>query len=63
VLLGRHGVLPTALVQQLRQAAGFRNVLVHDYVTVDDAVVVARLADLSDLERFVTALARLAQDS
>lgn len=31
--------------------------LVHDYVDVDDAVVVARLADLSDLSGFVAAVA------
>jgi uncharacterized protein YutE (UPF0331/DUF86 family) len=63
VLLGRHGALPTSLAERLRQAAGFRNVLVHDYVTVNDSVVVARLADLSDLDAFVDALARVVQES
>lgn len=32
---------------------GFRNVLVHGYRDVDDEIVRARLADLSDLESFV----------
>lgn len=43
----------------MRQAVGFRNVLVHEYVTVDDAVVLARLTDLEDLDAFVTAMSRL----
>jgi len=37
----------------MRQAVGFRNVLVHEYVKVDDSVVVSRLAELGDLDRFV----------
>jgi uncharacterized protein YutE (UPF0331/DUF86 family) len=56
-LLGRHGVLEPDLATTMRAAVGFRNVLVHDYVDVDDAVVVARLADLSDLSGFVAAVA------
>lgn len=31
---------------------GFGNVLVHEYVAVDDAVVLARLGDLGDLLDF-----------
>lgn len=56
-LLGHHGVVPSELAVAMRQAVGFRNVLVHEYVTVDDAVVLARLQDLSDLEGYVAALA------
>ncbi|CAN5317398.1 hypothetical protein BH24ACT9_BH24ACT9_00550 [soil metagenome] len=40
----------------MRRAVGFRNVLVHEYVAVDDAVVVTRLKDLSDLDGFVRAI-------
>jgi uncharacterized protein YutE (UPF0331/DUF86 family) len=58
-LLGRHGVLGPALADALRRAVGFRNVLVHDYVVVDDAVVVSQLHDLSNLEDFVDAIADL----
>ena len=56
-LLGHHGVVSSPLAVAMRQAVGFRNVLVHEYVTVDDAVVLARLQDLSDLERYVAAVA------
>lgn len=51
-LLGRHGVLDTELAGRMRRAVGFRNVLVHEYAVVDDAVVLARLDDPSDLEAY-----------
>lgn len=54
-----HGVLDVDLGARMRQAVGFRNVLVHDYVDVDDDVVLERLTELSDLDAFVSALARL----
>ena len=56
-VLGRHGVLDPDLADRMRQAVGFRNVLVHEYVEVDDAVVVTRLNDLADVEAFVAAVA------
>jgi len=55
-LLGSHGVLSLGLATRLRMAVGFRNVLVHEYVEVDDSIVLARLADPSDLDEFVTAV-------
>jgi uncharacterized protein YutE (UPF0331/DUF86 family) len=56
-LLGEHGVLDERLAASMRKAVGFRKVLVHEYVEVDDAVVVDRLGDLSDLENFVSEVA------
>lgn len=56
-LLGRHGVLDTNLSRRLRRAVGFRNVLVHEYVEVDDEIVVSRLKDPADLDGFVSAVA------
>lgn len=56
-LLGAHRVLDGDLATRLRQAVGFRNVVVHKYVQVDDRVVTARLADPSDLTEFVAAVA------
>jgi len=41
----------------MRQAVGFRNVLVHEYVAVSDTVVLARLDDPTDLERFAAEVA------
>lgn len=57
LVLGRHGVLDAELARSVSRAVGFRNVLVYEYVVVDDAVVLARLADHSDLPGFVEAVA------
>jgi hypothetical protein len=53
----RHGVLTPALARSVRQAVGFRNVLVHDYIRVNDDLVVDRLKALGDLEDFVSQVA------
>ena len=54
---GVHGVPPFDLADRLRRAVGFRNVLVHDYVEVDDGIVIDRLGNLVDLDDFVAAVA------
>jgi uncharacterized protein YutE (UPF0331/DUF86 family) len=54
-LLERHGWLPSGLAARLRDMAGFRNILVHGYETVDLSVLREilehRLEDLLDLVR------------
>ena len=45
------------VTDRLRRAVGFRNVLVHDYIEVDDGVVLERLANLADLDDFVAVVA------
>ena len=55
-VLARHGVLTSGTGDALHRAVGFRNVLVHEYVAVDDAVVLRRLGDLDDLRAFVAEL-------
>lgn len=56
-LLGAHGVMSADLADRLRRAVEFRNVLVHDYVEVDNGIVLERLANLTDLDDFVAAVA------
>jgi len=58
VLLGRHGVLDAALTDRMRRAVGFRNVLVHEYVKVDDNIVLAMLNDPGDLALFTQQVAQ-----
>lgn len=58
-LLGRHGDLSASLAGDVAEAVGFRNVLVHGYVDVDDDRVVANLDRLDDLQEFVAQLTRL----
>lgn len=62
-LLGAHGALGSELARAMRQAVGFRNVLVHDYAQVDDQIVVSRLRDLRPLRQFVSAVAQRIADS
>jgi len=47
------GVLGASTAKRLESLAGFRNVLVHDYATVDVRRVHAGLARLDDFEAFV----------
>jgi uncharacterized protein YutE (UPF0331/DUF86 family) len=56
-LLGEHGVCTPALARSIRQAVGFRNVLVHEYVPVNDDIAIDRLKSLGDLEDFVSQMA------
>jgi uncharacterized protein YutE (UPF0331/DUF86 family) len=56
-MLGEHGVLTAELATSMRKAVGFRNVLVHDYIEVDDEIVVGRLKSLGDLDEFVRQVA------
>lgn len=56
--LGRHEVLDESLSEALARAVGFRNLLVHGYVEVDDDQVVAHLDRVEDLEAFVASVSR-----
>ena len=56
-LLGDHGVCTPELARSVRQAVGFRNVLVHDYIRVNDNIVIDRLKALGDLDDFVSQVA------
>ena len=55
-VLARHGVLTEELGAVMRRAVGFRNVLVHEYVGVDDDIVLRRLAQLDDLHGYVASV-------
>ena len=56
-LLAEHGVLDRDLADRMARASGFRNVLVHEYVTVRDDLVIANLARTTDIRAFVGAIA------
>jgi uncharacterized protein YutE (UPF0331/DUF86 family) len=56
-LLERYGWIPADLSSSLRKMAGFRNILVHGYETVDLAFVEEIVTDhLDDLLGFVSAV-------
>lgn len=56
--MGELGVLPPDFARQLAPIAGFRNILVHEYLDVDWDEVYENLQRLDDLTRF----AKLAGD-
>ncbi|CAN5626633.1 hypothetical protein BH24ACT11_BH24ACT11_01440 [soil metagenome] len=60
-LLGAHGAISAEVASSIRQAVGFRNVLVHGYVEVDDTVVVARIEGLADIDAFIREMAALVE--
>lgn len=51
--LGTRGVIAPELAASLARAVGFRNVLVHQYTTVDDTIVLAALDRLDEFDAFV----------
>lgn len=50
--IGDAGIIERTTSQAVVAAVGFRNVLVHEYVDVDDQIVVERLRDHRDLGDF-----------
>ena len=54
--LGSRGVIDHTLAEDLARAVGFRNVLVHQYAEVDDAIVLTAWERLADFDSFVSQL-------
>jgi uncharacterized protein YutE (UPF0331/DUF86 family) len=52
--MGELGVLPPDFARHLAPLAGFRNILVHEYVSVDWDQVYHNLQQVEDLERFAS---------
>ena len=51
--------IPPAVIPVLKQLPGFRNVLIHEYVTLDYARVIKALDGLAEVEDFAEAVRRL----
>jgi uncharacterized protein YutE (UPF0331/DUF86 family) len=59
-MLTVHRILPKALSSRLTSMAGFRNILVHEYLEIDRHRVYSVLKnDLGDFEKFIRALGKL----
>jgi len=56
------GVLQAGFARQLAPVAGFRNVLVHEYVAIDWDEVYSALHRLEDFERFAESVRRWLAD-
>jgi uncharacterized protein YutE (UPF0331/DUF86 family) len=62
VRMGELGVLPAEFARDLAPLAGFRNILVHDYLDVDWDEVYRTLHRLEELERFAEFIQRWLAD-
>ncbi len=51
--LGRASILPSDFAQKLAPIAGFRNILVHNYLEIDGNEVYSKLQHLEDLETYM----------
>lgn len=62
-LLERAGAIPPELAERLRGWAGFRNILVHEYLEIDHRIAYAAIrTELGDLEAFAAQAAELLSD-
>ena len=52
--MGELGVLPSKFARSLAPIAGFRNILVHEYISVDWDEVYKQLENLDELVRYAT---------
>lgn len=50
---------PPALIQEMAQLPGFRNVVVHEYLTLDYTLVITALDRLDSVEEFARIVARM----
>ena len=59
-LMANNKIITSALANKLTAMAGFRNILVHEYLEIDRRKVYAVLKrDLGDFERFIRAVSKL----
>jgi uncharacterized protein YutE (UPF0331/DUF86 family) len=59
-LLAKHKIVSVKLSEKLIAMAGFRNILVHEYLEIDRRRVYDALKnDLGDFERFIRAISKL----
>lgn len=52
-MLARGHILPESFAEQLSKIAGFRNVLIHEYLAIDPIKVYEALQKLDDMEAFI----------
>lgn len=60
--LGKQRIVSASTAEAVARAVGFRNVLVHEYIDIDDEQVRDNLQRLDDLETFVAQIAAWSGD-
>jgi len=54
IILGKNSILPVEFSEKIAKMAGFRNILVHGYIDIDETMVYYHLKeDLTDFEEFI----------
>lgn len=58
-VLQEEGLLPKELAEKMKRIAGFRNILVHDYLDIDPKIVHACLGQLNDFKEFAEYIVKI----
>ena len=58
VVLREEGIISPDLAEAMQKITGFRNILVHDYLEIDQQIVYATLSKLQDFQEFVNSVHR-----
>jgi len=61
-VLGKIGVLPRELAERLAPIAGFRNILMHEYLEIDWNEVLCNLQRMGDLYNFMEHIKKWLKD-
>lgn len=59
VVLQEEGIIPIELADKMKMVAGFRNILVHDYLEIDNEIVYQSLNHLQDFGEFAKCIYEL----
>ena len=59
LVLMEEGILPLDLAEKMKMIDGFRNILVHDYLIIDDKIVYNSLLSLDDFAEFAGIIIKL----
>lgn len=59
LVLMEEGIIPSDLAEKMKMIAGFRNILVHDYLIIDDKIVYNSLLNLDDFSEFAGIIVKL----
>jgi uncharacterized protein YutE (UPF0331/DUF86 family) len=54
LILGQNSILPSRFAKKIAKMAGFRNILIHNYIKINKEIVYKHLQeDLPDFEKFI----------
>ncbi len=58
-VLAEEGIISDRLADKMKMVAGFRNILVHDYLEIDNKIVYSSLNHLDDFKQFASNVYKL----